>query len=179
MNALALFVASFAVVFGLGVQQLHVTADRRRLAFVTSLFIGGATLVQFKVLPGPTTWVEIAAYLLGSACGIVTSMWAYPLLFKRRLAQATAHLPAPSPSAVRLGETLRLGTQIADYASRSDIESFCLEVTRDGARWWDTQHTHCSDEADHVFVHNAAAYLHLRGHLVRHKEQPHLVRFAP
>jgi len=80
ITAALLFLASFAVVFGLGVQQHNVHRGHRGLAFTTSLLIGAATLVQLKVLPGPTTWLDIAGYLLGSACGIVASMWAHPRL---------------------------------------------------------------------------------------------------
>jgi len=80
ISAALLFAASFAVVFGLGVQQHNVHRGHRGLAFTTSLLIGAATLVQLKVLPGPTSWLDIVGYLLGSACGIVASMWAHPHL---------------------------------------------------------------------------------------------------
>lgn len=80
--ALALFLASFVVVFALGFQQLNVAGCHYVLAILTSAAIGTATLVQFKYLPGPTSPLEIAAYIVGSALGIVTSMWAHPALLR-------------------------------------------------------------------------------------------------
>lgn len=81
-NALLLFAATFVVVFTLGLQQMNVEGGHRVLAFVTSLFVGTSNLVLFKLLPGPTDWVQITAYLLGGAFGIVTSMWAHPRLLR-------------------------------------------------------------------------------------------------
>jgi hypothetical protein len=183
MTALALLVASFAVVFCLGVQQLNVNANRRVLAFFTSLAISAATLIQFKVLPGPTTWLETGAFMLGSALGIVASMAAYPhlvrlLRFRSKLAPAPAP-QQPDEHAVTLGETLRLGLQIADYASRSDIESMCVPVRFDdkGVTWYDTAKVD-DDEYTRTYVHNACAFLHLRRKLIRHPAHAHLVRFS-
>lgn len=93
-TAALLFAASFAVVFLLGLQQLNVQAGHRAAAFVTSVLIGTSTLVQFKLLPGPTTGLDVAAYLAGSAIGIVASMAAHPRLVRafaalaRRLGRA-------------------------------------------------------------------------------------------
>lgn len=78
MTALMLFASTFAVVFTLGLQQLNVSGDHKVLAFFTSLAIGASNLVLFKLLPGPTSGLELAAYLLGGPFGIVTSMWAHP-----------------------------------------------------------------------------------------------------
>ncbi len=104
MTALLIFGASFVVVFSLGFQQLNVTAGYVRLAIATSVLINAGTLVQFKVLPGPTNVLEVAAYFIGSALGIVASMKVHPiavrklrrwrLLFdRRRLARAFAREP--------------------------------------------------------------------------------------
>jgi hypothetical protein len=101
MTALLLFGASFLVVFALGFQQLNVTAGYVRLAIATSVLINAGTLLQFKVLPGPTSVLEVVAYFAGSAAGIVASMKAHPiavrklqrwrLLFdRRRIARAIA-----------------------------------------------------------------------------------------
>jgi hypothetical protein len=90
MTAFLLFAANFALVFTLGLQQLNVNADRRGLAFMTSLLISGANLVLFKVLPGPIDLNEIAGYALGGAIGIVASMWAHPRLIDL-LAPAPLH----------------------------------------------------------------------------------------
>lgn len=80
MTAALLFAATFAVVFTLGIQQMNVERGHKLAAFITSPLIGLANLALFKVLPGPTDPIEIAAYLAGGAIGIVTSMWAHPVL---------------------------------------------------------------------------------------------------
>lgn len=176
LNAVAIFVASFAVVFALVMQQYNVTAGHKAAAFATSLGISTMTLVQFKLLPGPTSWVEIAAYLIGSALGINTCMWAYPRWLKRR--RVAQQLPPPGDDAVKLSEMLRLGATIANYAARSDIETNCRQVeTIDKLRWWDTLNLEADGALEAQFVSNAIAYLHLRGQITRHPALPHLVRF--
>jgi hypothetical protein len=80
--ALLLFASTFVVVFALGVQSLNTNGGHRLLAFITSFFIGGSNLVLFKLLPGPTDWTQIAAYLLGGPFGIVAAMAAHPLLVR-------------------------------------------------------------------------------------------------
>lgn len=80
MNALVLFVATFVAVFALGLQSLNVNGRHFVAAGLTSLLIGGANLVLFKSLPGPTGPLELAGYLLGGPVGIVCAMFAHPLL---------------------------------------------------------------------------------------------------
>ena len=75
--AFALFISTFAVVFALGLQSLNVNGGHQRAAFVTSFLIGASNLVLFKVMPGPTEPLLIAAYLLGGPFGIVASMRAH------------------------------------------------------------------------------------------------------
>jgi hypothetical protein len=92
LTAALLFASTFAVVFALGLQSLNVNGGHRLLAFVTSFAIGGSNLVLFKVLPGPTDGLQIAAYLLGGPFGILASMWVHPhlvqALARRRAARA-------------------------------------------------------------------------------------------
>jgi hypothetical protein len=82
MTALLLFVATFFVVFTLGLQQLNVEGRRPVAAFVTSFAISASNLVLFKYLPGPTSAIEISAYMAGGSIGIVASMWAHPVLVR-------------------------------------------------------------------------------------------------
>jgi hypothetical protein len=145
-NAALLLCSSFAVVFLLGTQQLNVTAGRKRAAFVTSLAIGAATLVQFKVLPGPTTLLEVAAYLVGSALGIVASIAAYPRV-ERALRRDAANVnppptyapppaPPPPPQPVsrrisaahwrRYEQLVHLAHLVADDANSPPKRSACL-----------------------------------------------------
>ena len=82
MTALALFASTFALVFFLGLQSLNVNSGRYRAAFLTSFGIGVSNLVLFKLAPnaaGP----EIAAYLIGGPLGIISSMLAHRLFFRR------------------------------------------------------------------------------------------------
>lgn len=82
MTALALFAASFAVVFLLCLQQLNIAHRHMLAAFATSMLISTASLVQFKLLPGPTGALEVTAYVIGSALGVVASMAAHPYLVR-------------------------------------------------------------------------------------------------
>lgn len=89
---LTLFLATFAVVFLLGLQQLNVQHGHRLAAAITSVLISAATLVQFKLLPGPTTALDIAGYMAGGVLGIVASMTVYPRL-QRVVASALRRQP--------------------------------------------------------------------------------------
>jgi hypothetical protein len=82
MQAALLFCSTFVVVFALGLQSLNVNGGHRLLAVLTSFLIGTSNLVLFKVMPGPTNALEIAAYLLGGPLGIVASMAAHPCLVR-------------------------------------------------------------------------------------------------
>jgi hypothetical protein len=90
LTAALLFASTFAVVFALGLQSLNVNGGHRLLAFVTSFAIGGSNLVLFKVLPGPTDGLQIAAYLLGGPFGILASMWGHPHLVRALARQRAA-----------------------------------------------------------------------------------------
>ena len=82
MNALALFVSTFVLVFALGLQSLNVNGRHYALAFFTSFAIGAGNLVLFKLAPD-ATGLEIAAFMLGGPLGICTSIWAHPFLVMR------------------------------------------------------------------------------------------------
>ena len=88
--------------------------------------------------------------------------------------------PARAARAERLGETLRLATQIADEAARADIEGWCGFVRIGRITWYDTDTAttlHGREEAE--FVATAVRYLTLRERITVHPTQPALVRFAP
>lgn len=192
MTALLLFIATFAAVFTLGVQQINVERRHMLAAAVTSPLIGLAHLALFKVLPGPTLAIEIAAYLAGGSAGIVASIWAHPRLAAALGALRRARAPAGAASAQhapdtvaelqarieRLGETLRMATRIADYSARSDIETGCPHKFVDGYTWFDIARTRDMTPNEYGIVSAAVRYLSLRGHIVLHPDQPHLVRFV-
>lgn len=191
MTALLLFIATFAAVFTLGVQQINVERRHMLAAAATSPLIGLAHLALFKVLPGPTLAIEIAAYLAGGSAGIVASIWAHPRMAAALGALRRARTPAGATSAhhdpgaaaelqahaERLGETLRMATHIADYSARSDIESACSFERDDGYTWFDIARTAYMSPEEYGFISAAVRYLSLRGHITRHPDQPHLVRF--
>jgi hypothetical protein len=77
MTALALFLSTFALVFALGLQSLNVNGGHYRAAFLTSLAIGAANLILYKLAPD-ASGIEIGAYLAGGPIGIVCAMRAHP-----------------------------------------------------------------------------------------------------
>jgi hypothetical protein len=81
MTSVALFLSTFALVFALGLQSLNVNGGHYRAAFFTSLAIGAANLILYKLAPD-AGGIEIAAYLAGGPIGIVCAMKAHPWLRK-------------------------------------------------------------------------------------------------
>lgn len=82
MNALILFCSRWALVLFLGIQSLNVNGGHRLLACLTSFGIGAANLTVLKIMPGPTSTLEIVAYLSGGPIGIVTSMLVHPYMVR-------------------------------------------------------------------------------------------------
>lgn len=83
MNALFIFTATFAVVLFLGLQSLNVNGGHKLLAVLTSFGISVANLFILKIMPGPTNWLEIAAYIVGGPLGIYTSMRIHPWMVRK------------------------------------------------------------------------------------------------
>ncbi len=83
MNALILLLATFALVLFLGLQSLNVNGGHRLMSAITCFGIGASNLTVLKIMPGPTGWVEIAAYLIGGPLGILTSMAIHPWMARR------------------------------------------------------------------------------------------------
>lgn len=80
MNALIILACTFGVVLALGLQSLNVNQGKRLLAFCTSFLIGLCNLGLLKIVPQPTSWLDVAAYLLGGPFGILTAMYLHPRL---------------------------------------------------------------------------------------------------
>lgn len=83
MTALALFFATYFLVLFLGLQSLNVNGGHKLLAALTSFGIGTANITVLKIMPGPTDWVDVAAYCLGGPAGILTSMAIHPWMVRR------------------------------------------------------------------------------------------------
>jgi len=89
-------------------------------------------------------------------------------------------VPASSPLdefGQRLGERLRLATEIADDAARCEIESYCGVETLGTRDWYDTLAVTPEGAEIEGGVDKALRYLDLRGHVQHHPVQTHLVRF--
>lgn len=82
MSALFIFVATFAVVLFLGLQSLNVNGGHKLLAVTTSFGISAANLFILKIMPGPTDWLDHAAYMTGGPLGIYTSMCIHPYVVR-------------------------------------------------------------------------------------------------
>lgn len=89
-------------------------------------------------------------------------------------ARSVNHSPAPATHAQQLGDQLRLAAEIADEASRSEIQSLCSWTTANRAalRWY------LLDGDDMPRIDRAFQYLLLRGIVVAHPNQPRMVRFV-
>lgn len=70
---IALFGSSYLVVLLLGLQSQLVRDKHKALSFVTSLGIGTCQLSLFKLAPDASLYESIA-FVLGGACGIVSSI---------------------------------------------------------------------------------------------------------
>lgn len=189
-NALALFAGGFVFVFLLCVQQLNVNAGRYLMAFFTAIAICGVQLVQFKILPGPTSSLVVGALMLGSALGVVAAMRAHPwllsaiepgarwpLVIKRWLGSTAAALDAE-----RGRQRDELGREIARDAARSDIERYSAKLWHNGGTWFDTSAVlvDANENPPHFetqAVSRAMRYLDGTDLLIRHALVPNLVRF--
>jgi hypothetical protein len=102
MTETLLLASTFILVFALGFQSLNVNGGHYWLAFLTSLVIGVANLVLFKLAPNATT-SEMAAFLSGGPFGIVASMWVHRRFVgrERQVAAELAHVHEISPIDVR------------------------------------------------------------------------------
>ena len=176
MTAFYLLAAAFAAVLTLGLQQINVERRAMLAAALTSPLIGCSHWVLFKVLPGPTDWLDFTGYVAGGSAGIVASMWLHPLLVRWFERNEPVHTGADESEWDRLAEMQRIATEISDDAAQLDIRSYC-GVDRLGDRtWYDTRIAEMSGNA--ADVRRALRYLSLRGQLLVHPVQKHLVRIA-
>lgn len=83
MNELALFASAYLTVFALGFQQQNVIHRNFLAAAFTSLVIGTCQIYLWRTLPG-AGWSDVLATLAGGPAGIVSAMWAHPVIIKRR-----------------------------------------------------------------------------------------------
>jgi len=72
-----MFFSAFAVVFLLGFQQQNVHGRHYTAAVVTSVGIGAAQFLLWRIAPTASV-SEIAATLCGGPVGIVAAMYAHP-----------------------------------------------------------------------------------------------------
>lgn len=84
MTAIVLFVSTYVTVLALVLQSLNVNRGHFIAAFMTSLAIGAGNFLLLKIVPGDTSTVEAAAYLLGGPLGCITAMWAHPRTIGRQ-----------------------------------------------------------------------------------------------
>lgn len=82
MNALIILACTYGVVLALGLQSLNVNQGHKMLAFCTSFLIGLCNFGLLKLVPQPTTAIDVAAYLLGGPFGILTAMLLHPYLVR-------------------------------------------------------------------------------------------------
>ena len=83
MTAFIIFISTFVVVVSLGLQSLNVNGGHKLAATITSLIIGSCNLALLKIMPQPTGYLEILAYLTGGPIGIYIAMVLHPWLVKQ------------------------------------------------------------------------------------------------
>ncbi len=77
----------------------------------------------------------------------------------------------------RQRETDTLARDIADDAARSTIECDCPGEQLGTRLWYDTVNLDIGDPALAEYIDRTLKYLDLRGLVIRHPQQRHLVRF--
>lgn len=73
INSLLLFTSSFAIVLFLGFQSQIVRLGHKKMAFFLSLGVGTMQIFSFKLVPD-ANMIELIAFVLGGAIGIVSSI---------------------------------------------------------------------------------------------------------
>lgn len=82
-----------------------------------------------------------------------------------------------APGTLADAELLALAIDIADHASRSDIESYCVGDTVNGTHWYDLTQIAPDDPDLRADIDRAERYLDARGLLRRSITSPHRVYF--
>lgn len=82
-NIVVLFASSYIVVCLLGLQSQFVRDKQVAVSFATSLGIGICNVLQFKLAPNASL-IESAFFVLGGACGIVSSIYLHTYIVKRK-----------------------------------------------------------------------------------------------
>lgn len=81
LNLEITFLSSFVIVCLLGLQSQFVRDKQVILSFVTSLGIGLCQVMQFKMIPN-ADGIAMSVFVLGGACGIVSSIYVHNFLFR-------------------------------------------------------------------------------------------------
>lgn len=74
MNEAALFLSQFVTVMLLVVQSINNNHGRGALAALTSIGIGAAQLVSWKLLPG-ASWSEAVAWIAAGPAANIAAQW--------------------------------------------------------------------------------------------------------
>ncbi len=83
MTELALFLASYVMVFALGFQSRNVNEGHYGLAFMTNALIGTMNFMVLKMVPSASGWSEMLAYVAGGPLGIISAMYVHKKLSER------------------------------------------------------------------------------------------------
>lgn len=81
-NILILFASTFTLVCFLGIQGQFVRLGHKMMSFMTSTGIGILQIFSYKILPTAGT-LELIAFVLGGAIGIVASIELHDLYVKQ------------------------------------------------------------------------------------------------
>lgn len=84
MNSILLFFCIVLVAFLQGFQNKNITGNHYLLAAITSMLLGGAGVLLFKVMPS-ASGSEIAAYIAAGPVGVLSSMLVHNRFVKKEL----------------------------------------------------------------------------------------------
>lgn len=78
MTSLIILFSSILLVTMLGIQSLSINNNLRWAASINSFMISLAQLVMLKVMPGPTSHLDVFCYLIGGPIGVQITLWIFP-----------------------------------------------------------------------------------------------------
>lgn len=82
MSSVMILLFSVILVTLLGIQSLSLNRNLKWVASINSFMVNLSQLLILKTMPGPTSKLDIACYLIGGPIGVNLAMWVFPKVQK-------------------------------------------------------------------------------------------------